>query len=184
MTPLSLQIGDASYPRRLIERQANNAPNRLTVLGEMDVLHSSKTGLFCSANAPGHVILSAHDEASRWRDAGRCVISGFHSPLEKDCLQILLRGRQPIIICLARGIQGMRIPVAWKKPLEDGRLLIISQFAESERRVTQALAETRNRLVAALADDIVFAHITRVGHLQRLREEIAAWPLSHRVLGE
>jgi hypothetical protein len=43
------------------------------------------------------------------RGAGIPIIGGFHSPMEKECLDLLLRGQQPIVICPARSIQGMRI---------------------------------------------------------------------------
>ena len=51
------------------------------------------------------------------RDAKIAVISGFHSPLEKDCLELLLRGDQLIVICPARNIENMRMPAAWRGPL-------------------------------------------------------------------
>lgn len=145
------------------------------MLGNLDVLDLPKTALFCSASSPGHTILAAYDQAARWRDDGRCVISGFHSPVEKECLRILLRGRQPVIICLARGLEGMRLPAHWRQPLADNRMLILSRFPASERRATKSLAVARNQLVAALADEVVFAHITPGGHLDELRQLVARW---------
>jgi len=103
--------------------------------------------------------------------------------VEKECLRILLRGVQPIIVCLARGLDGMRLPAEWKKPLVGKRLLILSQFPAAARRVTKDLATDRNRLVAALADDVVFAHVARGGHLDELRQLVADWQAPHRVLG-
>lgn len=46
------------------------------------------------------------------RDAGVTVIGEFHSPMEKECLNILLRGSQPIIVCPARSLENMRIKPA------------------------------------------------------------------------
>jgi len=114
-------------------------------------------------------------QAARWRDEGRCVIGGFHAPVERECLRILLRGRQPIIICLARGLQGMRQPKDWKQPVAAARLLVLSQFPASERRVTKDLAARRNQLAAALADEVVFAHIAPGGHLDELSRLVASW---------
>ena len=118
--------------------------------------------------------MSAYDRAARWRDAGRCIISGFHSPVEKECLRILLRGQQPIIICPARALPK-RVPAEWKRPLADGRLLILSCFTAAHRRATTKLAARRNELVAALADGLWFAHITPGGQMERLAEEAAGW---------
>lgn len=97
MKPFAFYAADPRYPARLRERLGSDAPTELTVLGNRDLLALPKTALFCSARCPGRVILAAYDQASNWRDAGRCVISGFHSPVEKERLQILLRGTQPII---------------------------------------------------------------------------------------
>ena len=111
--------------------------------------------------------------AAKWRDAGRCVISGFHSPVEKECLQLLLRGSQPIIICPARSLP-QRPATEWQKPLANGRLLILSCFNDSERRVTADLAARRKEFVAALADEVWFAHITPGGHMAELSEKLKA----------
>ena len=115
MTPIALNVADARYPARLRERLGADAPRQLTALGNLDLLDFPKTALFCSARCPGKVILTTYDQAAKWRDAGRCVISGFHSPVEKECLQILLRGAQRTIICPARALL-QRVPLDCKKP--------------------------------------------------------------------
>ena len=170
---MSLQIDnvlrdDPRYPACLRQRLGTDAPARLTTAGSIALLGQPKTALFCSSRCPGEAILRAYDQAARWRDAGRCVISGFHSPVEKECLRILLRGSQPVIICPARTLEKMRLPSDWQKALADGRLLILSGFSGSEHRVTSALAARRNELVAALADEVWFAHVAPGGEMERL----------------
>ena len=172
MTPVAISAADARYPARLRERLGDAAPDQLSALGNLDLLALPKTALFCSARCPGDVILRAYDQAAKWRDAGRCIISGFHSPVEKECLQILLRGSQPIIICPARSLPQC-VPPEWKNPLAAGRLLILSRFNKSERRVTSELAARRNGFVAALADEVWFAHITPGGQMERLAKRFA-----------
>jgi hypothetical protein len=86
------------------------------------------------------------------------VIGGFHTPMEKECLEVLLRGRQPVVICPARSIESLRMPMSWRKPCTEGRLLILSPFAAHQRRPTAALAEHRNRFVATLATNIFVAY--------------------------
>jgi predicted Rossmann fold nucleotide-binding protein DprA/Smf involved in DNA uptake len=114
--------------------------------------------LFCSTKCPGNLILQTYDLACTLRDAGVTVISGFHSPMEKECLTLLLRGTQPVIVCPARSIERMRMPSGWKVPFAEGRLLLLSPFTEKFRRVTANLAQKRNEVVAALADAIFVAH--------------------------
>lgn len=140
------------------------------------------TAFLCSKETPGATILKAFDQAAAWRDAGRCVISGFHSPLEQQYLDILLRGKQPIVLALARTLGNLRLPAAQRKALDDGRLTIISPFPETEKRATADLARQRNRFVASLADEVVFAFIAPGGSLSRLAEELTGWGVEPRQL--
>jgi hypothetical protein len=87
-------------------------------------------------------------------------VGGFHSPMEKECLTLLLRGTQPIIVCPARGLERMRIPTEWKVPLTEGRLLILSPFTGKTHRATAGLARKRNEFVAIFADATFVAHAT------------------------
>lgn len=160
----NISQGDPDYPARLCEHLGDSAPSELFTLGNLRLLALPKTALFCSARCPGKVILTTYDQTVKWRDTGRCVISGFHSPVEKECLQILLRGMQPIIICPARALPK-RVPPDWKTPLSAGRLLILSAFAFTASRVTAELAAFRNEFVAALANEVYIAHATPGGRL-------------------
>ena len=163
--PIHIKPSDARYPPQLERHLSRTAPASLSALGNPELLVLPKTALFCSARCPGRVILPTYDQAAKWRDAGRCVISGFHSPVEKECLRILLRGSQPIIVCPARALPK-RIPPEWRKPLADGRLLVLSFFPGKETRPTTKRAALRNALVAALADEVYVAHATPGGRLE------------------
>jgi len=163
--PQIIPPDDRRYPDRLRQRLGTDAPPELTALGNLELLSKPMTALFCSARCPGKLILRTYDQVAQWRDAGHCVVSGFHSLVEKECLRILLRGEPPIIICPARGLPK-RIPPDWKKPLADGRLLILSIFPQTESRITADLAARRNELVAALADEVYIAHATPGGRLE------------------
>ena len=178
---LKLQVivrNSPSYPILLVKRLGKDAPVRLWAIGSMDLINIPKTALFCSKSCPGDAILKAMDQAQKWRNQGRCIISGFHSPIEKECLQILLRGVQPIIICPARSLERMRIPMEWRDGVGAGRILLLSPFEASQRRLTAALSEHRNKLVAALAGEVYFAHTTPGGKTARLVEQISGWGIT------
>lgn len=170
--PTTFTQDDARYPARLRERLGADAPPRLTAVGNLNLFALLKTALFCSARCPGDAILRAYDQAAKWRDEGRCIISGFHSPVEKECLRILLRGNQPILICPARSLPA-RVPSELQKPVTVGRVLVLSCFNERESRITTELAARRNELVAALADDLWFAHITPGGQMEKLAKRFS-----------
>ena len=174
--------GDAAYPQRLTTRLGPAAPATLFIIGDPAPLQGSMTGFFCSKETPGATILKAFDQAAAWRDAGVCAISGFHSPLEQQCLDILLRGKQPIVWVLARGIVTLRLPKPQRAALDDSRLTIVSPFPASETRTNADLARQRNRVVAALAAEMVFAHISPGGSLERLAGEVVQWGMQPTVL--
>jgi hypothetical protein len=69
----------------------------------------------------------------------------------------------------------MRVPADWKKPLAEGRLLILSCFDGRCRRATAALAVRRNEFVAAMADEVWFAHIAPGGAMERLSKRVVDW---------
>ena len=177
-TPATLTSADTNWPASLAERMGSSAPPALQVIGPVALLARRKTALFCSARTPGDVILRAHDTARRLRDQGMTVISGFHSPIEKECLRILLRGKQPIIICPARAIEGMRIPAECRQAFDDGRILFLSPFIEKPRRVDRDSALYRNEIVAALADSVYLAHVQPGGDTERLLSLSRKWDLT------
>lgn len=141
--------------------------------GPLELLASPLLALFCSATAPPALILRAHDIARDLRDLGAPTVGGFHSPVERDALAFLLRGAQPVVVCPARALEGMRLPAPWREPLAGGRLLLLSA-ARGRRRPTAAMADRRNRLAAALAERLFVVHATPGGRVYRLARESMA----------
>jgi predicted Rossmann fold nucleotide-binding protein DprA/Smf involved in DNA uptake len=155
------------YPAALLEGAASAFP-RLWALGNLEILKERLLGLFCSARCAGDVIVKTYDAVRMLRDASVPVISGFHSPMEQECLNLLLRGKQPIVICPARSIVDMRIPAAWKESLADNHLLVLSPFERKHRHITVVLAEQRNRFVAALASTMFVPYAAPGSKIERL----------------
>ena len=144
------------------------------------MLSQTNTGLFCSVRCPGDKILAAYDTARRLRDDGVTVVSGFHSPVEKECLRILLRGKQPIIICLARAMEKIRLPMDWRGALDADRLLVLSPFEKRPRRPTVESSYRRNKLVAALCEEALIVHAEPGGSVERITELIDRWNIPTR----
>ena len=150
---LEMPAHDARKPRR-----GPGSHRRLWAIGDESILRRPLLAFFASTRCPGDVILRIYDAARELREAGVPVIGGFHTPMEKECLDLLLRGSQPVVVCPARSLYGMRIPAAWKPAISAGRLLLLSPFAERHRRITAELSVERNRLVAEIATEIIVAH--------------------------
>jgi len=58
------------------------------VLGNKELLKLKKTAFLCSRKIPASAVLKCYDWAIEQREKGNCVISGFHSKLEKRCLSL------------------------------------------------------------------------------------------------
>jgi predicted Rossmann fold nucleotide-binding protein DprA/Smf involved in DNA uptake len=136
--------------------------------GNGSLLEVSLSALLCSKTCPGAKILEAQDLAQRWRAENRAVISGFHTPVEKECLRTFLRGPQHIVICPARGLDPFQLPADWQPKFTRGELLIVSPFDSSVRRPTKETAEIRTRLVLSLAQSKTIIHASPGGFLSRL----------------
>jgi|SRR5579885_657219 predicted Rossmann fold nucleotide-binding protein DprA/Smf involved in DNA uptake len=132
--------------------------SRLLALGNLDLLQRDTLALFCSARCPGNLILKLYDTLRTLRDGRQTVISGFHAPIEQEALLTLMQGQGGIVICPARSIDRMRVPVAWRQALADSRLLVLSPFAAREERATARLAARRNEFVVDLADRVLIVH--------------------------
>src|SRR5436190_23085515 len=136
--------------------------------GNAALLNEPLHAVFCSKACPGDKIIEAIDLAQRWRAENRAMISGFHTPVEKECLRIFLRGPQRIVICPARGLNPFQLPADWEEKFKRGELLIVSSFDSSIRRPTRQTAEIRNKLVVDLATDVTIIYASPGGHLDQL----------------
>ena len=116
---------------------------------------------------PVSIILKCYDWAIGQRNGNGCIISGFHSQIEKDVLHYLLKGTQPAIVALARGLKK-RLEPEFAKALSTNRLLIVTLFNESVRHASQETANKRNELMVQLADEIFVAYAQPGGNVERL----------------
>lgn len=150
-----------------------DSKSQFTTLGDAAVLDRPKVALLCSAKCPGKLILDTYELAKHFREQGVTVISGFHSPMEEECLRILLRSPHPVIWCLARGMLKT-IPRELRPAVDEGRLVIISPFPDKVRHVTAKTATIRNRTVADMATAVVVAHAAPGSKMETLCRELLA----------
>ena len=143
----------------------------ISYLGNKELLKLPKAAFLASSTIPVDMVLKCYDWAVKMRDEGRCVISGFSSRLEKDVWDFLVKGKQPIILVMARAIYKT-IPAGLQPLLNSGRLLIIS--TSNATRQSRATALARNRYICELADRIFFVGVTEQSSLFPLKEEFNA----------
>jgi len=135
--------------------------------GNIEILQLNKTAFLCSRKIPASIVLKCYDWAIEQREAGNCIISGFHSQIERDVFHYLIKGRQPIIIAMARGIPD-KLPEKLKKPVDEGRILLISHFNKDIKKVTVETAFIRNKLMIDIADKVTVGYADPKGKLSQI----------------
>lgn len=143
--------------------------NGLAVTGQggQELLRAPMTAFFASRQCPGTAIRLAMDWAIQQAQAKSVVISGFHSPLELSVLKVLIEAHSPVVVVLARPVEGARLLPEWGERMEQGCMAVVSATS-STTRLTGELATERNNLVTQLATQIVVAHASIGGALEGL----------------
>lgn len=161
-----LKPGERDYPALL---SSSSGPADWPIVygfGNREILDRNILGLICSIQCPGSVVIKTFDAVRELRDSGVVFAGGFHSPMEQECLEFLLRGEQPIVICPARRITPNRLPSEWKKAIASERLLLLSTFGEDVKRVTKVTAQIRNEFVASLSAALLVPHASTNGKVE------------------
>lgn len=138
-----------------------------STLGNRELLQIYKTAFLCSRKVPAGIILKSYDWAKEQRDTGNCIVCSNHSPIEKDVFEILLKGSQPLILVLPRGLKKRWEPQILKA-VQAKRLLIISPFDKNTKRITRETAQKKNEIILSLADEIVAGYVEKGGQLEEL----------------
>lgn len=152
----------------------NALATKFQMIGNAAILdRPGKVAFLSSRRISPADVLKCYEWAEKVRDTEQCVISGFQSPLEKDVLKFLLRGKMPVILVLARSL-WKTVPEELREPVGQGRLLIVSPVAAA--RAYSATASARNRWILANCTSLVLGSLDPNGNLARL---VASFPRNH-----
>jgi len=135
--------------------------------GNSDILKHRKTGFLSSRKCPAEIVLKSYEWAKQQRVEGNCVVCGNHSQIEKDVFEILLKGEQPLVVVLPRGLKK-RWDKKWIENAEKGRLLIVSPFDQEVTRVTRETAIKKNETILSLSEQITIGYKSPNGQLDKL----------------
>lgn len=144
-------------------------------VGQPSLLDGSLAAFFASRQCTGIAIHAAMDWVMAQAKMKTTVVSGFHSPLERSVLEILLTAKSPAVVVLARDVRKAKLPAAYGEAVVAGRMVVVSELhGLTPPRITATRAHLRNELAAALAQSIVVAYTSESGSLavqvQRWRE--------------
>ena len=149
-----------TLPSLCAQRVGPEIAARIVGAGATALLAEPLLGFIASRECPGHVLLETLDCVPQWVKAGRVIVSGFHSPLEQQVLRSVLRRKGRVVKVLARGMTDYRPTAEEREPLAAGRMLVITACPPEVRRITRETALARNRLVLALASEIIAPYVT------------------------
>lgn len=132
----------------------------METLGNTSLLDRRKIGYFASGTIASLSVLPTLDwatEVARREDVA--IVSGFHSKMEREVLDFLLRGKCGIICVLARSIYK-KIPDKYREAYNAGRVLFIAPFKTSATMTSRLLCQRRNEYAASISDELVFSSLT------------------------
>ncbi|MBI3006279.1 MAG: hypothetical protein HYY49_12825 [Ignavibacteriales bacterium] len=130
------------------------AIDEISAIGNIDLLKTTKLGFLCSVRCPAKVIVKTQEYLRSAKVKGT-VVSGFHSPIEREGLRILFQKESPTIACPALSIDSFKVPTEWEPKIEAGKLLVLSMFPKQYKRFDARLAYQRNKFVSLLADKML-----------------------------
>ncbi len=132
----------------------------METLGNISLLDRRKIGYFASGTIAYLSVLPTLDwatEVARREDVA--VVSGFHSKMEREVLDFLIRGKCGIICVLARSIYK-KIPEKYREAYNAGRVLFIAPFKTSATMTSRLLCQRRNEYAASISDELVLSSLT------------------------
>lgn len=153
--------GLPSYPDRLAAFLGDQAPPTLWMAGRSELLERINSGadpslgLLASVGSPLRLLDSVLTLIGKLGGLNCTFVGGFHSRVERSCLDLLLKQDRRAIVCLARTLIAAKVPPHWQRPLAEGKLLILSFLSGAQRRPTAESAQMRNWCVAGLASSFL-----------------------------
>ena len=133
--------------------------------GNKDLLDRELVAFFASRETPADVVSKALHWAEMICQTDKVVISGFHSPLEKEILTYLLEHKHPVIFALGRALYK-KTPPHLQSAFDEGNLLFIS-FRDYTRHSWNSALQ-RNWSAAGLANEIYFTQFDNTSSLSTL----------------
>ena len=148
--------------------------------GNRGLLDRELVAFFASRTAPTEALGLAERWADEISQKDCIVISGFHSPIERAVLDILLDRGCSVVVALPRALYS-KVPQHLRSAYSEGRVLFIS--FRSYSRPSLHSSQLRNWATAELASEVVFAPFERTSQLSALHFSLVTAQKATVVLG-
>ena len=149
--------------------------------GNRELLDRELVAFFASRTAPPKALDLARRWAHEMAHSHRLVISGFHSPIERAVLEVLLSEGCSVVITLGRALYR-RIPTHLQAAYDENRILFIS--FRNYTRPSFSNSQLRNWATADLATELIFAPFAPDSQLSTLHFTLAGGSTPCQILGD
>ncbi|MDE2784981.1 MAG: DNA-processing protein DprA [Gemmatimonadota bacterium] len=153
----AIVYGTAGYPARL--RHLKDPPPVLFALGRTRLLQRRCAAIVGSRRATAYGRRVARGLGASWAGRGRCVVSGMAMGIDAEAHRGALPG--PTAAVLGSGVDVVSPPrnrTLYRKIVECG--VVVSEFAPGVRAEPHHFPR-RNRIIAALARDVIIVEASR-----------------------
>ena len=147
--------------------QSSLYKKQIFLLGNEQLLKKKKVGIFVLRAIPLSIIIPTENLLFSLAELPYVLISGWHSPFERRILKKLLYDGKEVIFFTPKGIKNQSIYSYLKKPLSNGKLLIISLFLD-KHKITLKNSIKRNEMITKMAEHNFFIFINKEGNLDKL----------------
>lgn len=146
----ALLVTDRDYPESLRVELGRHAPPVINVMGNLDLLCANQAGIVGARDARSESCGYAADVARHFVERDCPIVSGAARGIDELAHRTALDSGGCTTYVLPHGILRLRGSDWMRDALEDGRAVLISEFAPDAAWAAHA-AIMRNRTIAALA---------------------------------
>lgn len=157
-----LQKSDDDYPIKLINLLGENAPEKLYIWGNLDLLNKPAVGFCGSRNVSDKGLAVTKDVTEQISDLGWVTVSGHARGVDSTAHRVALENNAGTIIVLPQGLEGFKLRTELKKYAKRDNLLIISEF-DLDAGWAVGRAMQRNRTIIGLSDAMVLVESREKG---------------------
>lgn len=154
MLPIEMKIDNPQYPEKIKLFMKKNAPQKLYVYGNLDLLNHYSIGFCGSRKASKKGLDTAQDCAEQASEHNISVISGNALGVDCEAHFHSLKSGGSTILVLPEGINHFKIKKTLQSVWDWDRVLVISQFNPDDIW-TVYRAMGRNKLIIALSNIMI-----------------------------
>jgi len=145
------EISDIKPPAGLESFFRGREP-RLWGVGNPDILSSRRLGIISARQSDSDLALISSQLLKQLASLNDMTfVGGWHSPLEKEALHILLAETVPMVFCVPKALNRFRLTIDVENHVRQGHALLLTHCSPKVKRISRDASIRRNHLIIGLA---------------------------------